>query len=151
MFAPPAGDGRQSVKPCQGAERPIPTLTRKGRTVTKVKLSTATRIEQIARKMSGVCDSIHAETSLSAPVESGGLDLDSLDLIQLALEIEKEFGIELPDEDVDKPSLGTFGGLVAYVEGKLMAQEAKARAEGYGIMSLPPGAVVEPGFHVSRA
>lgn len=53
------------------------------------------------------------ETALAA---KDGLDLDSLDLIQLAMKVEEEFEIELPDEEVDKPELGTVGGLLAYIE-----------------------------------
>ena len=47
------------------------------------------------------------------------LDLDSLDRVELAMLLEDEFNIEIPDEHVDKPELGTVAGLVRYVEGKV--------------------------------
>ncbi len=84
---------------------------------------TCQRVEAICRELSG-CGakfSIHNETSLAAPIETGGLDLDSMDRVLLAMKCEEEFGIEIPDDDVDKNALGTFGGLVAYVQGKLDA------------------------------
>jgi acyl carrier protein len=47
------------------------------------------------------------------------LGLDSLDLIQLAINLEEAFGIEIPDDDVDDPALGVVSGLIAYVERKV--------------------------------
>lgn len=84
----------------------------------------STQVEIIARELSGVCKlhSIHNETKLADAVEMGGLDLDSMDRVLLAMKLEEEFGIEIPDDDVDKGALGTFGGLVAYVQGRLDAK-----------------------------
>jgi acyl carrier protein len=45
------------------------------------------------------------------------LGCDSLDRIQLSMDVEDEFGIEIPYEDVDK--VKTVGDLVALVETKL--------------------------------
>lgn len=47
------------------------------------------------------------------------LDLDSLDRIQLAIDIERTFDIVIPDADVDDECLGVLGGLIAYVERKV--------------------------------
>lgn len=44
-------------------------------------------------------------------------ELDSIDFIELMMEVEDRFGIELPDEDIDR--LHTTGDLVEYVERKL--------------------------------
>lgn len=44
------------------------------------------------------------------------LGLDSLDIVEVVLELETEFGIEIPDEDADKFS--TVGSVIKYVEGK---------------------------------
>ena len=45
------------------------------------------------------------------------LGADSLDTVEMIMEFEKEFGIEIPDEDTQK--IATVGHAIAYVEGKL--------------------------------
>lgn len=45
------------------------------------------------------------------------LGADSLDLVELAMAVEEEFEIEIPDEDGEK--LATIGGAVGYIAGKL--------------------------------
>ena len=54
-------------------------------------------------------DAITPDTSLS-----GDLDADSLDLVDLAMSIEDEFGIEVPDEVTEK--VKTVGDIVKYLE-----------------------------------
>lgn len=50
--------------------------------------------------------------------EADGLDLDSLDRIELAMMVEEQFGLDIPDEDVDSmPS--NCAGIAAYVTRKL--------------------------------
>lgn len=44
------------------------------------------------------------------------LDLDSLDRIELGMAIEQTFHIPITDADLDRPELGTVGGLLAFVE-----------------------------------
>lgn len=45
------------------------------------------------------------------------LGADSLDTVEMIMEFEKEFGIEIPDEDTQK--IDTVGDAISYVEGKL--------------------------------
>ena len=45
------------------------------------------------------------------------LGADSLDIVELVMEFEKEFGIDIPDEDAEK--LRTVGDAMAYLEGKV--------------------------------
>ena len=45
------------------------------------------------------------------------LGADSLDTVEMIMEFEKEFGIEIPDEDTQK--IATVGEAIAYVENKL--------------------------------
>ena len=45
------------------------------------------------------------------------LGVDSLDIVELVMEFEKEFGIDIPDEDAEK--LRTVGDAMAYLEGKV--------------------------------
>lgn len=45
------------------------------------------------------------------------LGCDSLDLIDLIMEVEREFNIAIPDSDIDQVS--TVKGLINYVKGRL--------------------------------
>ncbi len=42
------------------------------------------------------------------------LGADSLDTVELIMELEKEFGIQIPDEEAEK--IRTVGDAVAYIE-----------------------------------
>lgn len=42
------------------------------------------------------------------------LGADSLDLVELIMAFEKEFGISIPDEDAEK--IGTVNDAIAYIE-----------------------------------
>ena len=42
------------------------------------------------------------------------LGADSLDVVEFVMEVEKEFGIQIPDEDASK--LDTVGKAVEYIE-----------------------------------
>ena len=44
------------------------------------------------------------------------LGADSLDTVELIMEFEEEFGIEIPDEDAEK--MTTVGAAVDYIDGK---------------------------------
>jgi len=46
-------------------------------------------------------------------VGSGGLDLDSLSLIELTLRLEARFGVQIPDGDIEPIGAMTLGELVA--------------------------------------
>jgi acyl carrier protein len=45
------------------------------------------------------------------------LGADSLDIVELVMEFEKEFNIDIPDEDAEK--LRTVGDAITYLNGKL--------------------------------
>jgi acyl carrier protein len=45
------------------------------------------------------------------------LGADSLDIVELVMEFEKEFNIDIPDEDAEK--LRTVGDAIAYLNGKV--------------------------------
>ena len=44
------------------------------------------------------------------------LGADSLDLVELVMALEEEFGEDIPDEDAEK--LTTVGAAIEYIEGK---------------------------------
>jgi len=52
------------------------------------------------------------------------LGADSLDTVEMIMEIEDEFGIEIPDEDAEK--LTTVGQAIEYVKRKVEEKEAQA-------------------------
>jgi acyl carrier protein len=47
------------------------------------------------------------------------LGADSLDIVELVMEFEKEFNIDIPDEDAEK--LRTVGDAIAYLDSKVAA------------------------------
>ncbi len=49
------------------------------------------------------------------------LGADSLDTVEMIMEIEDEFGIEIPDEDAEK--LQTVGDAIEYVKRKVEEKE----------------------------
>ena len=52
------------------------------------------------------------------------LGADSLDTVEMIMEIEDEFGIEIPDEDAEK--LVTVGEATEYVKHKVEEKEGQA-------------------------
>ncbi|MDN3259832.1 phosphopantetheine-binding protein [Streptomyces sp. CSDS2] len=51
----------------------------------------------------------------ATPLGPEGLELESLAMIELLLQLEGEYGIELPEEDVDPERVQTLGQLVQVV------------------------------------
>jgi acyl carrier protein len=49
------------------------------------------------------------------------LKADSLDLVQILIAVEEQFGIEVPDEDAQK--IQNFGEFVAYIEDRIAKQK----------------------------
>jgi acyl carrier protein len=47
------------------------------------------------------------------------LGADSLDTVELIMEFEKEFGIQIPDDQAEK--IGTVGDAIAYIEANAKA------------------------------
>jgi len=73
------------------------------------------RVSEIIVEQLGVSrDDIEAESSFI-----DDLGADSLDIVELVMAMEEEFGVEIPEEDSEK--LQTFGDAVAYLKEKLEA------------------------------
>jgi len=73
------------------------------------------RVSEIVVEQLGVSrDDIDAESSFT-----DDLGADSLDLVELVMAMEEEFGVEIPEDDSEK--LQTFGDVVAYLREKLEA------------------------------
>jgi acyl carrier protein len=69
----------------------------------------ATRVQSIVGSQLGVeIDSVVPEASLL-----DDLGADSLDVVELVMALEEEFGIEVPDDDVE--NIRTIGDIVTYL------------------------------------
>jgi len=70
----------------------------------------ATRVKEI------IIDKLGVDESEVTPEASFNNDLgaDSLDTIELIIEFEKEFNIEIPDDQAE--SIGTVGEAIQYIE-----------------------------------
>jgi acyl carrier protein len=67
--------------------------------------------EVVAEQLGTEVSELKAETSLK-----DDLNADSLDLFQIIMSLEEEFGIEIPTEDTE--SINTIGDIEAYLENK---------------------------------
>lgn len=72
--------------------------------------------EIAAKVVAIVVDKLGVEESQVTPEASftGDLGADSLDTIELIMEIEKEFGITIPDDQAEK--ITTVGDAIAHIE-----------------------------------
>lgn len=66
----------------------------------------------IAEQLQADEDAIKPETSLMKDLEA-----DSLDAVEIIMEIESEFGIEIPDEEAEK--FQSIDDIVKYVDSQL--------------------------------
>lgn len=62
-----------------------------------------------------------ARLTAATPLLGEMPELDSLAVVQLALAIERTFGITIPDEDFSSELFASVGSLVAYVEQRIGA------------------------------
>lgn len=65
--------------------------------------------EVVAEQLGAEVADLRPETSLKED-----LNADSLDLFQIIMSLEEEFGIEIPTEDTE--SINTIGDIEAYLE-----------------------------------
>lgn len=70
------------------------------------------KIKEIIEEKLGLTDvTITNETNFKEDLE-----IDSLDLFELVMAFEEEFGTEIPSEDLE--NLTTVGSVIAYIESK---------------------------------
>ena len=65
--------------------------------------------EIIANQLSVSADKIKEETNIAEE-----LGADSLDLVEILMSLEDEFGISIPDEEI--PNIKTIKDIVAFIE-----------------------------------
>lgn len=76
-------------------------------------------MSQVIEKVQEIVkDKLNVELSEITPEANFAADLgaDSLDTVELIMELEKEFGIQIPDEEAQQ--IKTVGDAVAYIESK---------------------------------
>ena len=66
-------------------------------------------VEIIVAKLGADAAEVKSEASFT-----NDLGADSLDTVELIMELEKEFGVTIPDSDAEK--IQTVGDAVAYIE-----------------------------------
>ncbi len=64
---------------------------------------------------------LKSEETLDAGQSLGEAGLDSLASIDLLVEIESEFGIMIPDEDLDENTFSSLNSLAALIEDRMAA------------------------------
>ncbi len=66
-----------------------------------------------------ILDQLHcdADTATESALLAEDLGADSLDLVEILMTIEENFGVVVPDEDI--PSFKTVGDIVSYVEANM--------------------------------
>jgi len=50
------------------------------------------------------------------PLFDGGLGLDSIDALEIVLELQRTFGVQITDEEVGKKVLGSIRTIVTFIE-----------------------------------
>jgi acyl carrier protein len=50
-----------------------------------------------------------------APLFGGGLGLDSVDALELMVAVEKEYGLSIPAQEIDRSALGSVASLARFV------------------------------------
>ena len=70
-------------------------------------------LEKIAALLNEKLDIDTADVTLQASFKDD-LEIDSLDLFDLVMSIEEEFGLEIPSEELEK--LTTVGAMVDYLK-----------------------------------
>ena len=70
-------------------------------------------LEKIAALLNETLDIDTADVTLEASFKED-LEIDSLDLFDLVMSIEEEFGLEIPSEELEK--LTTVGAMVDYLK-----------------------------------
>ena len=74
-------------------------------------------IEERVRKIIGEQLMVDAHEITDAATFTDDLGADSLDVVEMIMELEDEFGIEVPDEEAEK--LTTVGKAIEYIKGRM--------------------------------
>ncbi len=56
------------------------------------------------------------EIGADMPLMDNGLGLDSIDALELIVQVEKEFGVKIESSEAARKAFSSFGAFVAFVE-----------------------------------
>ena len=72
----------------------------------------------VERIMEMTSENLNIDSALIQPTSSfkGDLGIDSLDLFELVMALEEEFGVEIPSEDLE--SIVTVGDVITYLKNR---------------------------------
>lgn len=84
--------------------------------------STAQQLKQIVILGLRIKDRTAADMPDDQALLDGDIDIDSIDVLQLILEIERHFGIKLVEGEFDRNAWRTIATLAAAVDEKIAAQ-----------------------------
>lgn len=84
--------------------------------------STAQQLKQIVISGLRIKDRTAANLPDDQALLDGDIELDSIDVLQLILEIERHFGIKLVEGEFDRNAWRTIATLAAAVDEKIAAQ-----------------------------
>lgn len=76
-------------------------------------------IESVVAEIVGNCTYAPTDDVQMDKLLRDDLGLDSLDCVEIVMELEKEFGISIPDNEVDAAAGWTVSEVCDYVEEKL--------------------------------
>jgi acyl carrier protein len=102
---------------CSAAAGLIPRATHTNRTNFMAEKSIEEKVKDIIVEQLGV--NPEQVTPQASFIED--LGADSLDIVELVMAFEEEFGVEVPDEDAEK--LQTVGDVIKYIEEKASKQQ----------------------------
>ncbi|NNH68760.1 acyl carrier protein [Nocardia uniformis] len=89
----------------------------------------ATTQEEIVAGIAEIVEEVTGIEPESVTIEKAfvdDLDIDSLSLVEIAVQLEDKYGVKIPDEDL--AGLRTVGDAVSYVQ-KMEAENAELAAE----------------------
>jgi acyl carrier protein len=66
-----------------------------------------------------ITDMTPADLHDDQPLLGGDLEIDSIDILQLILEIERHFGIKLVDGEFDEKAWGSINSLSATIQSRI--------------------------------
>ncbi|WP_067674362.1 meromycolate extension acyl carrier protein AcpM [Nocardia miyunensis] len=85
--------------------------------------------EQIVEELGKIIEEVTGIEPSEVTIEKSfvdDLDIDSLSMVEIAVQTEDKYGVKIPDEDL--ASLKTVGDAVAYIQ-KLESENSEAAAE----------------------
>ena len=78
--------------------------------------SLTTELKELIVRELNLQDHSPGDIEDEAPLFGTGLGLDSLDALQLAMAIEEQFGVKIPEGEESRPIFRSVSSIVAFIE-----------------------------------